>query len=352
MKSHTLNKIISISELWQFFNRSSTLFCITGPDGYMKQVNPYVASLLGYPEEVLLSSPYINFVHEGDRQATVEQSVKVRNHRPALQFRNRLVTATGETKVISWTATFIAAEENVYLIGQDLTETFNIEEKLKAERAEKQKAILEASILAQEKERTEIGKELHDNINQMLATAILFQQMALSGEFPVEEMVKKSGRILEDAIQEIRKLSKSLVGPDMRDAGLVDSVRELVQNISQGTGIEASVSCGKAVETLPDKLKLTLFRIVQEQCNNIVKHANANKLTIKIKMSSKNLSLTISDDGKGFDVKKKRNGIGINNMLSRIEIYNGKLILNSAIGKGCTLEVNIPITEGTIPASL
>ena len=116
------NKIISVDELWQFFNHSANLFCIAGNDGYLKEVNPYVVKLLGYAEEELLSIPYLHFVHEQDRDFAGEQSALVLREGGAVQFQTRVLSISGGVKWISWTATYVQEGDSVYLIGQDLTE--------------------------------------------------------------------------------------------------------------------------------------------------------------------------------------------------------------------------------------
>src|ERR1044071_1876870 len=106
MTNTSKNKIISIYELWQFFNRSATLFCITGADGFLKQVNPHVVELLGFSEEQMLSTPYINFIHEDDRENSAVQSAKVRKETPVVMFQSRIRTFSGDFRWISWSATY------------------------------------------------------------------------------------------------------------------------------------------------------------------------------------------------------------------------------------------------------
>jgi signal transduction histidine kinase len=99
----------------------------------------------------------------------------------------------------------------------------------------------------------------------------------------------------------------------------------------------------KTEGALDDKLKMTVFRIVQEQLNNIQKHAEARHVLISVKQPGDVLSLSIVDDGKGFDVKQKREGIGLTNIINRAEIFNGLVEIDTAPGKGCKLLVNFKI---------
>jgi signal transduction histidine kinase len=94
---------------------------------------------------------------------------------------------------------------------------------------------------------------------------------------------------------------------------------------------------------LDEKLTLAIFRIVQEQLNNIVKHAKAKIVIIGLTQLNENLQLRIKDNGIGFNPAEKRNGIGLKNIVSRTDLFNGKMSIDSQPGKGCVLEVNFKI---------
>ena len=94
---------------------------------------------------------------------------------------------------------------------------------------------------------------------------------------------------------------------------------------------------------IEDRRKLTVFRIVQEQLNNIVKHARATRVLIRLSGEQDHIVLTVADNGVGFDVGRHRKGVGITNMISRAELFNGKVEIESSPGEGCTLTVNLPM---------
>jgi two-component system, NarL family, sensor histidine kinase UhpB len=89
--------------------------------------------------------------------------------------------------------------------------------------------------------------------------------------------------------------------------------------------------------------KIAVYRIVQEQLNNILKYANASRVSIQLKNESGRIRLDIADDGDGFDPKAKRKGIGITNIISRAELYNGHVQIDSEPGKGCRLGVTLNV---------
>jgi len=224
--------------------------------------------------------------------------------------------------------------------AQNITER----KKLEQEILDQQKAISQATIDTQEKERTEISKELHDNVNQLLTTTKLYLDLALSSPELKDELVKKSSANISNAIAEIRTLSQSLMIPSLGDLGLVDSIEDLVENMNITKKINAVFVCKDLVETdLNDNQKLALFRIVQEAFNNVVKHAEATLAIVEIKNQNDLIELMIKDNGKGFDVLNSRKGAGLNNIRNRVYLLDGELTIDTQPGKGCTLVVELPL---------
>ena len=113
----------------------------------------------------------------------------------------------------------------ILALASDVTERIRLEAELNEQRLSRQKQITEAVILAQEKERTEIGKELHDNVNQILGASNLYINSAMTDEELRQELLERSTELVSSAINEIRKISKSLITPGLREIGLVESVR-------------------------------------------------------------------------------------------------------------------------------
>jgi signal transduction histidine kinase len=211
-----------------------------------------------------------------------------------------------------------------------------VEEKLK-----KQQEITDAVITAQERERSFLGEELHDNINQILATSKLYMDLAIAANNLRKDLMTDSRNFTMTAMEEIRKLSKSLLPPSLGETSLPDALSELVENIRQGSTLHFIKEWECLDESvLNEKLSLVIFRIVQEQLNNIFKHAKAKTVFIGFKKVDGILQLRIKDDGRGFDTSEKRKGIGLKNIVSRADLFNGEVIVNSKPGEGCELVVN------------
>jgi signal transduction histidine kinase len=236
------------------------------------------------------------------------------------------------------------SKEAMLVLANDITEKIKLEYELNEQRVTKQRQITEAVILAQEKERTEIGKELHDNVNQILGATNLYINTAMTDEDIRQELLERSTLYISNAINEIRKISKSLITPGLREIGLIESVEDIIEDVKMAKYMSMKLEINHfSEEDIDDRRKLTLFRIIQEQLNNIIKHARATEVLIGLDVDGQNILLTVADNGVGFDTSRHRKGVGITNITSRVEMFNGKVDIVSKPGGGCTLSVSIPL---------
>ncbi len=228
---------------------------------------------------------------------------------------------------------------------RDLTAQKKLEKQLLDEQVQRHQAITEATIAAQEQEKTNISRELHDNVNQILMSAKLFMDTAKRMPDQKNELLDKAIEYQLLALQEIRKLSKSLSTSNVKTVGLRESIDDIVENMELLQQLEVDFIFNEKVEEkLSDDQKLMLFRIIQEQTSNISKYAEAKTVQILINMANNMIHLVISDDGKGFDTSDKTTkGIGFLNIISRADVYKGKVNIVSSPGNGCTLEICFPI---------
>jgi PAS domain S-box-containing protein len=226
------------------------------------------------------------------------------------------------------------------VIVNDVTERVRLEKELALQQRLKQQQITEVVLGAQERERFELGQELHDNINQILATSKLYLDVAIEEREPRIELLAKSRNNISMAIEEIRRLSKELITPSLNDLGLIQSIKELIRSIQMVKKMKIRLTISGVDEgaLLPEQ-KINVYRIIQEQLNNILKHAQASSVSIELNKYREQIRLCVEDDGRGFDPRMRRDGVGISNIMSRAELYNGKVEIDSAPGKGCRLEV-------------
>ena len=209
--------------------------------------------------------------------------------------------------------------------------------------------VVRAVLKAQESERHKIGLELHDNINQILVSVRLYIDAIERDPQCRKDLIVTAKEYLDLAIAEIRVLGKRRVMPP-KGFDLKELIDELVMDMNDRTG--TAFSCMVPVDlAIDDDLKLNIYRIVQEQIMNILKHACASAARITICPVDSALMIKITDDGKGFDPLIKRKGIGISNMFSRVESFNGTMLIDSNPGQGCSIDIRIPCSSPAAPPS-
>jgi PAS domain S-box-containing protein len=236
----------------------------------------------------------------------------------------------------------------IRMIGviHDISKMQKLEEVLDWELMVKKNQITEAVIEARETERSDIGKELHDNVNQILAASMLYLDMARKDIHNGEIYLIHSSEYMFTAIEEIRKLTKGLM--EDKDFGLCAEIEHVTRDTMKIHPVRIRCILKPSLEkAMSNKFKLNTYRIVQEQLNNILKHASASEIQITMSELKTGFVLSIVDNGIGFDITKKRKnaGIGISNIISRAELFRGKANFITSPGNGCKLVLTFPITQ-------
>ncbi|WP_153799526.1 MEDS domain-containing protein [Foetidibacter luteolus] len=224
----------------------------------------------------------------------------------------------------------------------DITERKLLENQLEKERIEKQLEITNAVITAEENERQEIGRELHDNIQQILVSAGLFLSMIKEKDISASgySYLQQTNQMILSAINEIGNLSHSMITPFVEKTTLKEAIEKVIHTTTCTSGIKISMEAIGLDETkLSEKLRLTCYRIIQEQFSNILKYSKASSVLLKIVQDNEKLTLTIQDNGIGFDMSKKTSGIGLMNIKTRVSLFNGEVSIRSSPGQGFELYV-------------
>jgi PAS domain S-box-containing protein len=332
-------------------SNSSDIIVIISPEGTFRYISENIKGILGFePSELLGKNAFELIHHEDSLRVATELKKVIDKDETSVGIAHRFLNKDGgwtwlESKGVNHLEdSFI---DGIVVNARDVTDRIKLQQKLDLELASKQKDITAAVIETQEKERSQLGLELHDNVNQVLTTIKLYNEMLLDGLGDQRDILTRSIKHLQDCINEIRSISKRLSAPTLGDITLDSSIRELIKsiNLTNRINIEYTLT-GLENCIIPQDLHLAIYRIIQEQLNNILKHAEATTANIHMHYGNGYLSLAISDNGKGFDAKKKRKGIGITNMYSRAEHMGGTMKIISAVAKGTSLQVRFPLKLG------
>jgi two-component system sensor histidine kinase UhpB len=220
---------------------------------------------------------------------------------------------------------------------QDITEIRNIKAVYYEQQTKNRQAQAKSIIKAQESERNRWAEELHDNVCQMLTVAkLLLDQVTADEKHALS--IATSQKMVTTALEEIRQLSAAMKPPRFADTTLEESIKELIANISRIKKLQFTVSIDQRIDSrLNDDQKIMIYRVIQEQLSNIIKYAKAKNIMISIQIKNNEIWISIKDDGIGFDPEKIKNGIGLKNIRSRLQVFSGNFRIISAPGSGCEL---------------
>ncbi len=250
---------------------------ISDKDQNIVWVNNAFTRLSGYTLKEVIGKCCVQFLQGPETDVEVINYVKEKTkQKDPFVFEILNYTKAGEKVLVKVQVQAILDEQGevkqFFLLQTDITKERELEEKVEIEKILKQKQITEAVFDAHESERLEIGRELHDNVNQLLSAARLYIDMAKSDAEIRDTLLKDASAFTLSAIEEIRKLSKTLIIPSIKEISLTDSIKDITNEIMQVYPIQIFVNSKSSTEKeLNDKFKLNIFRIVQEQINNILK---------------------------------------------------------------------------------
>lgn len=220
--------------------------------------------------------------------------------------------------------------------------------KLKASLAQQREENTKAIIAIEEKERTRFAAELHDGLGPMLSAVkhnlSSFNHSLESLPYNELETFNKAMNLLDESCKEVRSVSHSIMPNALLKSGLAHAVKDFISKVSNSQ-IHIDLHIHLRSQRLDAPIEVAVYRIIQECVNNVIKHADATQLDISITQELSELSVTIEDNGKGFEHSNMKNqGIGLNNMNARIKYLNGQLEVDSRPGNGTLIAFHIPLT--------
>ena len=221
------------------------------------------------------------------------------------------------------------------------------EARLQSEINKQQEETTKAILSAEENERGRIAAELHDGVGQLLSTALmnmngLVEKLNYQSE-DEKEKAQNTLVLMNESYDEMRSISHQMMPNALIKAGLTSAIKDFVNKIDKDK-IKVSLDIIGLNTRLEQQVEAVLYRVIQETVNNVIKHAQATKLAIQFLKDEDGVSITIEDNGKGFDLNtlNNSNGIGLKNMTSRITFLKGTIDFNSNPTKGTLVAIHIP----------
>jgi len=317
-------------------------------------------------------------IHPDDRKQFLSKIYARFDHRihPEFSDEHRIVRPSGEIRWVmsrgriyfdhkgqpSRTAGFImdiTRQKEAQQALEELTETLEqrVSERtqLAEARAGQLRSLAVELVEAEERERRRISGILHDDLQQLLASAKLQLEVARQG-LPASAELEQVERMLKDSISKSRYLSHELSPPVLYHSGLSAAMGWLVRQMADQFGLDVQMDM-KAEDAFDDtSLKVFLFRAVQELLFNVVKHAGVKRACVLISESESKLVITISDEGRGFnpevlDSSAEKAGLGLLSLRERARSVGGTLMIDSAPGRGSRFVLSVPVSFANTEAS-
>jgi signal transduction histidine kinase len=221
--------------------------------------------------------------------------------------------------------------------------------KKKLRDADHQRNLFQSTIDLQEKERKQIASELHEKVGALLSAARLNLGMILNRTTPeneVEKTVEETKQMIDETIESVRRLSNNLIPTSLEKFGLSRALNELCASATTPQTSVIYKTTENSYLTLNETQQLLLFRIAQELIDNSLKHSEGSVIEVNLN-SDTSLSLSVIDNGKGFDIQKIKNesskGLGLNDIENRVSLLRGKIDFESKSSSGTSITIKLNI---------
>lgn len=272
------------------------------------------------------------------RYETAKKEQRIQEQQSKLRMQNFLFVGIGGLVLL--TGLLIHSQYKKYKLRQDA--------KLKTELMQQQELAVKAVIEAEENERQRIAKDLHDGVGQMMSAAKMnlsaFESEAKFNDEDQKRSLQKVIELVDESCKEVRTVSHLMMPNALLKNNLDAAVRDFINKLNHSS-LRTHVHTEGLEERLDSNTETVLYRVIQECVNNTIKHADATTLDISLIRDKDGISGTIEDNGKGFDSSNKENfeGIGLRNIITRIEYLKGTVDFDSAPGRGTVVAFHVPL---------
>lgn len=345
------NPMISNEQYKNIIENSFDAVVLFDHTGKLTFASSAVTRILGYDTREVIGLPYHDFLVSPENTEISEKFISVLGGSPLSHLNVRVKKKDGTDCVIEGNATATFEDDHIsgiQVIFRDVTERKAAEELLIKEQL-KLEMLTGRIIVLQEEERTRLAFTLHDQIGQPLNIIKLMLNKACTSGRNVstyKDSVKKIMIILDELIDLINTLSLDLRPKLLDDLGLMKALKWYFERYKKMFNIDVFFEFHDD-DSLPIEVVNTVYRVIQEALNNVVRHANAKSVKVTVRVEQQVLHLSVEDNGIGFDVDKLtlENALGINIMKERFKLMGGELIISSKPGDGTMISGRIPYND-------
>lgn len=331
-------------ELDHFFEHTPDLVCIANKEGYFKKVNAAVLQKLEYDVVEIYQHPISYFMYPEDIERTKQTRQAMLDGAPLVNFQNRYVTKSGKIIWLEWTSIYFADRDIVFAIAKDITSKKLIELEVESKYA-KFKGLATHFKQRIEKDRSFLAYELHEELAQLASVVKMDIDMITLTEANLsksaQEKLQHAAVITDLLVTTIQRISFAVSPAMLKEFGLEETIQFMAKEFGVLNGIPCFVETNFEESLLSDEEKIDFFRVCQEALTNIMYHSAATDVHILLKGDEKEVFLSISDNGKGFDINLQQPNSGLASMKERADSINAHLSINSEVGVGSNIRLSL-----------
>lgn len=339
----------------RYFETASIIMLILNNDGNIVAINSAGIKITGYTKKYLIGKNFIEcFIPETEKKTVIKLLSNL---------RKKVIESTGfiqlpirgknkKDRIIGWYFNVLKNNKGVVteilMSGDDITEEIRIKNELEKSNLELARLTNYLQEISEE-ERAALARAIHDDLGQALTALKLDLNIAKnsikSNINTSEQRINSALSLATETIKTVQQITSDLRPGLIDDLGLIPAIEWYTNLFMERTKIKVKLHTSISEEKISNALKITIYRIIQEALTNVVRHAKANLINIKMKEKNTNLELTIQDNGKGISQSAIANpsSFGILGMKERVKLANGLFVIDKVIPKGTKIEIYIPL---------
>ena len=346
MRKEVTVPVLSAEEYRAIFEASPDGCMVVDSKGVIREMNPQVEALFGWPREELVGQSVETLVPEAQRSGHEQQrhgytaNSYVRPMGAGLDLsglRRDGSRFPAEISLSPWTS--VDGDTRVICCVRDVSERKRLQD------------FSEGMLRATEDERRRIARELHDDTAQRLATLML--RVRVLAEEPDEEsrssLLEEIRQEIVETVEGVKRIARGLRPPELSEVGLAAALQSHLRGLREGAGLDVDLEVGLVDPFLDSNERLLIYRVVQEALSNVMRHADVRVARLVVGVDNGSVFAEVSDSGQGFELGRSPEGgggLGLLGMQERATMFGARLTIETAPGEGTRVRIELPKTEG------